>query len=348
MHKVASPNTVLPLENRQIVLKSRPLGIPLAEHFAEVRTAIPALNAGEFLVRNEFLSIDPAMRGWVNLAANYAAPVGIGEVMRSFAAGTVIASRHAAYQEGDQVMGMLGWQEYAVTDGKPIRRKVLETDLPLSLSLGILGLNGVTAYFALTEVGEPRPGDTVAVSTAAGAVGSAVGQIAKIAGCRTIGIAGGPAKVQQCLDIFGYDAAVDYKNPNLQAAFASACPNGVDVYFDNTSGTISDMVIGRINKGARIVICGTASVASWDPWPSGPRVERHLLNKSARMQGFLIWDYEHRYEEAVSRLAGWVRAGQLRYLEDIRDGIEHAAPSIAEVYRGENSGKRLIRIRHEN
>ena len=262
MNNTPSRNTVLPRENRQIVLKSRPLGIPQAEHFAEVRTAIPELRAGEFLVRNEFLSIDPAMRGWANLAANYAAPVGIGEVMRSFAAGMVIASRHSAYQEGDQVMGMLGWQEYAVTDGKPVRRKILEADLPLSLSLGILGLNGVTAYFALTEVGEPRPGDTVAVSTAAGAVGSAVGQIAKIAGCRTIGITGGPAKVQQCLDAFGYDAAVDYKDPNLQAAFAAACPNGVDVYFDNTSGAISDTVISRINKGARIVICGTASVAS--------------------------------------------------------------------------------------
>lgn len=338
----------LPRENRQIVLASRPHGIPQAEHFSEIRTPIPELRAGEFLVRNEFLSIDPAMRGWVNAAANYSDPVGIGEVMRSFAAGTVIASRHPAYREGDRVMGMLGWQEYAVTDGKPIRRKVVETDLPLSLSLGILGINGVTAYFALTEVGEPRPGDTVVVSTAAGAVGSAVGQIARIAGCRTVGIAGGPAKVQQCLDAFGYDAAVDYKSPELQAAFAAACPNGVDVYYDNTSGSISDMVVSRINKGARIVICGTAAVSSWDPWPSGPRVERHLLNKAARMQGFLIWDYEHRYEEAVSRLAAWVRSGQLRYFEDIRDGIEHAAGSIAEVYRGENAGKRLIRILHEN
>ncbi len=336
----------IPQQNRQIVLKSRPLGIPQAEHFEEIRSPIPELRAGEFLVRNEFLSIDPAMRGWVNAAANYSDPVGIGEVMRSFAAGTVVASRHPAYQEGDQVMGMLGWQEYAVTDGKPVRRKVKEKDLSLSLSLGILGINGVTAYFALNEVGEPRPGDTVVVSTAAGAVGSAVGQIAKIAGCRTVGIAGGAAKTQQCIDTFGYDAAVDYKSPELQAAFAAACPNGVDVYYDNTSGPISDMVVSRINKGARIVICGTASVASWDPWPTGPRVERHLLNKAARMQGFLIWDYEHRYEEAVARLAAWVRSGQLRYLEDIRDGIEHAAGSIAEVYRGENSGKRLIRILH--
>ena len=188
--------------------------------------------------------------------------------MRAFAAGQVIASRNAAYAENDRVMGMLGWQEYAVTDGKAIRRKVVETDLPLSLSLGILGLNGVTAYFALTEVGEPRPGDTVVVSTAAGAVGSAVGQI------------------------------------------------------------------------------GTASVPSWEPWPAGPRVERHLLNKSARMQGFLVWDYEHRYNEAVTRLAAWIRSGQLRYREEILDGLEASPDAIAGLYRGENLGKRVIKLRH--
>jgi hypothetical protein len=266
--------------------------------------------------------------------------------MRAFAAGEVIASRHPGYAEGDLVMGMLGWQEYAVSDGRGIRRKVKETDLPLSLSLGILGINGVTAYFGLSEVGEPRPGDTVVVSTAAGAVGSAVGQIARIAGCHTVGITGGPTKVQLCLDTFGYDAAVDYKSPDFERSLASACPGGVDVYFDNTSGPITDAVIQQINRGARIVVCGTASVASWDPWPSGPRVERHLLNKAARMQGFLVWDYEHRYEEAVARLAGWIREGRLRYREEIVEGIEHAPGSIDALYRGENSGKRIIRVHH--
>lgn len=193
---------MLPRTNRQVVLKSRPSGIPQAQHFELLSTALPELLPGEVLVRNEFLSVDPAMRGWVNAAANYSDPVGIGEVMRSFAAGQVMASRHAGYTEGDRVMGMLGWQEYAVTDGKQIRRKIVEPDLPLSLSLGVLGLNGVTAYFALTEVGEPRPEDTVVVSAAAGAVGSAVGQIAKIAGCRTVGIAGGEQKVRLCVDVF--------------------------------------------------------------------------------------------------------------------------------------------------
>ena len=336
----------LPGRNRQVVLKSRPLGIPQAEHFELTSAPVPELGKGEFLVRNDFLSVDPAMRGWTNAAANYADPVGIGEVMRSFAAGEVIASRHPGYAEGDRVMGMLGWQEYAVTDGKPIRRKVREKDLSLSLSLGILGINGVTAYFALTEIGQPRPGDSVVVSTAAGAVGSAVGQIAKIAGCRTVGIAGGPQKVKSCIEDFGYDAAVDYKAANFTEALSAACPKGVDIYYDNTSGPITDAVVRHVNKNARIVICGTASVASWEPWPTGPRIERHLLNKAVRMQGFLIWDYEHRYEEAVSRLAAWVRDGSLHYREDILEGLEQAPDSIAGLYRGENNGKRLIRVKH--
>ncbi|MEO8751960.1 MAG: NADP-dependent oxidoreductase [Casimicrobiaceae bacterium] len=332
--------------NRQVILKSRPLGIPQFGHFEIVSTPLPALQPGELLVRNDYLSVDPAMRGWVNAAANYSDPVAIGAVMRSFAAGHVVASRHPLYAEGDRVMGMLGWQEYAVTDGRMIRRKVGEPDLPLSLSLGVLGLNGVTAYFALTEVGEPRPGDTIVVSTAAGAVGSAVGQMAKIAGCRTVGIAGGAQKVALCLDEFGYDAAIDYKSAEFERDLAAACPHGVNVYFDNTSGGISDAVLRQLAKGARVVICGTASVPSWEPWPEGPRVERHLLNKSARMQGFLIWDYEHRYSEAIARLAPWIRSGELKYREEILDGLEAAPDAIAGLYRGDNLGKRVIKVKH--
>jgi len=332
--------------NRQVRLKARPDSIPQAEHFELATAPVPDLQDGEILVRNDFLSVDPAMRGWVSAVANYSTPVGIGAVMRSFAAGAVIASRHAGYAVGDRVMGMLGWQEYAVSDGSQITRKVRETDLPLSTSLGVLGLNGVTAYFALLDVGEPRPGDTVVVSTAAGAVGATVGQIAKLAGCRTVGIAGGATKVALCRDEFGFDAAVDYKAGNLDAALADACPRGIDVYFDNTAGPISDAVLRHLAVGARVVICGTASVASWDPPPTGPRVERHLLVKRARMQGFIVFDYQHRYEEAVGRLADWVRAGKLRYREDILDGIEHAPGAIAGLYRGENLGKRLIRLRH--
>jgi hypothetical protein len=338
---------MLPQTNRQVRLKSRPNGIPQAQHFEIAEAPVPALRDKEFLVRNDYLSVEPAMRGWVNVVGNYATPVGIGEVMRSFSAGTVIASRHPGYAEGDRVMGMLGWQEYAVSDGSTITRKVKETDLPLSLSLGVLGLNGVTAYFGLLDVGQPRAGDTVVVSTAAGAVGSAVGQIAKLSGCRTVGLTGGPEKVALCTADFGYDAAIDYKVGNFSEALAATCPRGVDVYFDNTAGAISDAVLAQLAPGARVVICGTASIASWDPPPMGPRVERHLLVKRARMQGFLIFDYQHRYEEAVARLAAWIREGRLRYREDIVDGIEHCPGAIAELYRGENLGKRLVRLQHE-
>jgi len=336
---------MLPKIGRQVRLKSRPAGIPQAEHFEIAEGPVRELREGEFLVRNDFLSVDPAMRGWVNSVANYSNPVAIGEVMRSFAAGEVIASRHSLYAEGDKVMGMLGWQDYAISDGSQITRKVKETDLPLSLSLGILGLNGVTAYFALLEIGQPRAGDTVVVSTAAGAVGSAVGQIAKISGCRTVGIAGGPVKAKLCLEQFGYDIAIDYKaSEKLEEALGAACPRSVDVYFDNTAGRISDAVVRQLALGARVVICGTASVTNWDPPPVGPRVERQILVKRARMQGFIVFDYQHRYEEAVARLAGWVRDGRLRYREDVLEGIERCPDAIAGLYRGENLGKRLGRL----
>jgi hypothetical protein len=331
--------------NKQVLLKSRPNGIPQADNFELAETPLPEPGDRQFVVRNEFLSVEPAMRGWVNAVANYSTPVGIGETMRSFSAGTVIVSRHPGYAEGDKVMGMLGWQHYALSDGANITRKVKETDLPLSLSLGVLGLNGVTAYFGLLDLGLPRPGDTVVVSTAAGSVGSAVGQIAKLSGCRTVGVTGGASKVAMCKGDFGYDEAIDYKAGGIDAALKAACPRGIDVYFDNTAGSISDAVLKQIAVGARIVICGTASVPSWDPPPMGPRVERHILVKRARMSGLLIFDYAHRYEEAVARLAQWVREGKLKYREDIVDGIEHAPGAIAELYRGENLGKRLIRLK---
>ena len=331
--------------NTVVRLKSRPNGIPQAEHFEIAETPVPALRDGQFLVRNEYLSIDPAMRGWVSAVANYSDPVGVGEVMRSFAAGEVIASQHPQYAVGEKVMGMLGWQYYAVAEPAAISRKVAETDLPLSLSLGILGLNGVTAYFGMLEAGRPRPGDTVVVSTAAGAVGSAVGQIAKIAGCRTVGIAGGAAKTRLCTEAFGYDAAIDYKAENFEAALSTAVRDGVNVYFDNTAGPISDAVLAKLAVGGRVVVCGTASVANWNPPPAGPRVERHLLVKRAQMSGFLVLDYFHRYEEAVARLARWVRTGALHYREDIQDGIEACPGAIGRLYRGENIGKSLIRLR---
>lgn len=331
-------------QNRQVRLCARPAGIPQAEHFEIVAAPLPEPAAGQFLVRNRYLSVDPAMRGWISAVANYSKPVGIGEVMRARDVGEIVASRHPDYRVGDHLVGWFGWQEYALSDGTGIIRRVEEKDIPLSAALGVLGMNGVTAYFGLLEVGHPKPGETVVVSTAAGAVGSAVGQIAKLRGCRTVGIAGGPEKVRLCREEFGYDAAIDYKAGDLDAALAEACPAGIDIYFDNTSGAISDTALRRINKRARIVICGTASLSSWDPWPSGPRVERHLLVKSARMEGFLVMDYEHRTQEAVSILAQWIREGRLRYREDILDGLEAAPDAIAGLYRGDNLGKRLIRL----
>jgi hypothetical protein len=330
--------------NRQVILASRPQGIPQAEHFALRAAALPEPREGEILVRNRVLSVDPAMRGWVSAVANYSKPVGIGEVMRSFAAGEVVESRHPGFAPGDRVSGLFGWQDYAAVPASAVTRKVVEHDLPLSASLGVLGLNGTTAYFALLEVGQPKAGETVVVSTAAGAVGSVVGQIARIKGCRTVGIAGGPEKRRQCLEEFGFDAAIDYKAGPIDAALAEAAPAGVDVYFDNTAGPISDAVLRQLAVRARVVVCGTAALSSWDPWPQGPRVERHLLVKRARMEGFLIFDYAARTEEAVAQLAAWVRDGRLAYREDMLEGIEQAPGAIARLYRGENSGKLLIRL----
>ena len=332
------------LKNRRVVLKSRPVGVPQAVHFGFDEPQVPELSDGEFLIANRFLSVEPAMRGWVNDAPNYSPPVPVGDMMRSFAAGEVLASRHPDWKEGDLVAGMFGWQRYAVSNGSDVTRRVDERDLPLSLSLGVLGLNGVTAYFGLLDVGQPRAGETVVVSTAAGAVGSCVGQIAKIKGCRTVGIAGGSAKVDQCRREFGYDEAIDYKSGHLDDELVRTCPGGVDVYFDNTSGSITDAVLRRLNQGGRVAICGTAALQNWSPWPEGPRVERHLLVKRARMQGFLIFDYLHRYGEAVNQLATWLRDGRLTYREHVLDGLEAAPDAIAMLYRGENAGKLLIRV----
>lgn len=332
------------LLNRQVLLESRPEGIPQVEHFELVATQVPALQAGRILVRNVYLSVEPAMRGWVSAVRNYSEPVAIGGVMRSFAAGRVEGSNDQAFPVGTFVTGLFGWQDYAVVSRAAIQRRIEDRDLPLSTALGVMGINGVTAHYGLLEIGQPRPGETVVVSTAAGAVGSCVGQIAKIKGCRAVGIAGGPAKTQLCTERFGFDAAVDYKAGDFAARLAQACDGGVDIYFDNTAGPITDAVMPHLKTGARVVICGTASISAWDPPPHGPRVERHLLVKRARMQGFVIFDHADHYPAAYRELAQWIRDGRLRYEEDVLDGIEQAPGAIAGLYRGENLGKRLIRI----
>lgn len=330
--------------NRQCILVSRPEGIAQAENFALVDAEPQPLADGDIRVSNRFLSVEPAMRGWIADKGNYAAPVAIGSVMRALAAGIVTESRDPDYPVGQSVTGWFGWQQEAVVRADAIVRRIGETDLPLSLSLGVLGINGVTAHLALTGIGEPRAGDTVLVSTAAGSVGSAVGQIAKILGCKTIGITGGPGKVARCLDRFGYDAAIDYKAPDFESRLAEECTDGINVYFDNTAGAISDRVYPHLAIGSRVVVCGTASIERWDPWPQGPRVERHLLVKRARMQGFVIFDHMDKYEASVGVLANWVRSGQLAYDEELLDGLDAAPDGLAGLYRGENSGKRIIAL----
>ncbi|CAN5451029.1 NADP-dependent oxidoreductase [soil metagenome] len=332
------------MHNTQVILRARPTGIAQADDFAIQSSAVPEPGPGQILVRNAYLSVEPAMRGWIADAGNYAAPVAIGSVMRALCAGHVVASRHPDFAEGDAVTGWFGWQDYACVEADAVLRRIVETDLPLSLSLGILGINGVTAYLALRTIGEPKPGETVLVSTAAGSVGSAAGQIANILGCRTVGIAGGAEKTALCTQAFGYAAAIDYRQDGLDEAIAAACPQGIDIYYDNVAGRISDTVYRHLALRARVIVCGTASISSWDDWPVGPRVERHLLVKRARMQGFVIFDHMAEYEDAVAQLASWVREDRLAYREDILDGIEACPDALAGLYRGENLGKRLIRL----
>jgi NADPH-dependent curcumin reductase len=329
--------------NLQVRLKSRPVGIPQAEHFEIVEAPMPVPGPSQVLVRNHYLSVEPAMRGWVNTVGNYSEPVAVGAVMRSFAAGFVVQSHDPAWPVGTPVTGLFGWQDFAVVDGAAIERRIDEIDLPLPTALGVLGINGVTAHYGLLQIGQPRAGETVVVSTAAGSVGSCVGQIARLRGCRTVGITGGETKRRLCLERFGFDAAVDYKAASFEQRLAEACGD-VDVYYDNTAGAISDAVMSRLSVGARVVVCGTASVANWDPAPQGPRVERHLLIKRARMQGFVIFDHPDHHATARAELAQWLREGKLQYVEEILDGIEHAPDAIAGLYRGENLGKRLIRL----
>lgn len=332
------------MTNRRVVLVARPTGVAQAEHF-RIDAASPApLGAGQVRVRNRFLSVEPAMRGWIADVGNYSAPVGIGETMRSLAVGEVMESDAADWPVGTVVTGWFGWQDEAVVDPTAILRRVTEADLPLSLALGVLGINGVTAHLALTTVGEPKPGDTLVVSTAAGSVGSAVGQIGKLLGCRTVGITGGADKVALCSDRFGYDAIIDYKAGDVGTALDAACPDGVNVYFDNTAGAISDAVYPRLAIGARVVVCGTAAIPRWSPWPEGPRVERHLLVKRARAQGFVIFDHLDRWDSSVAQLAAWVRSGDLRYTEDMLNGLDACPDALAGLYRGENLGKRVIKL----
>lgn len=334
--------------NRQVRLKYRPIGIPEAEHFEIVEAPVPDLAEGQVLVRNIYLSVDPAMCGWVNADANYLDPVPVGAVMRSFAVGRIVESLNPLYRRGEVITGLFRWQDYAAVSVNTIDRKVTERDPSIFTSLGVLGLNGFTAYFGMFEIGKPRQNETVVVSAAAGAVGSCAGQIAKMQGCRSVGIAVGPRKVGICLGEFGYDAAIDYEAEDIDLSLRAACPNGIDIYFDLTCGPISDAVLKQLNVNAPMIVCGTIAIPNWDPIPLGPRVARYLLVKRARIEGFLCTDYSNRYPKALKALSQWIRKGLIHYREEVLVGIEQAPGSIAGLYRGENLGKRLIRIADES
>jgi NADPH-dependent curcumin reductase CurA len=329
--------------NRQVILARRPSGIPRAEHFTIAESTVGDPGPGQLLVKNRYLSVDPAMRGWVSAENNYVPPVPLGAVMRGSAVGEVVASNGTRIQVGELVVGRFGWQEYAlVAETDEVRR--VDPSLPASLALGVLGANGMTAWLGLFGAARPLPGELVVVSTAAGAVGSVVGQLARLAGCRTVGITGSPRKVDACLEEYGFDVALDYRAPDFLGRLGEVCADGVDVYFDNTSGAISDAVMSHLAHGARIVVCGTAAVESWDPWPLGPRVHRHLLTAGATMQGFLLQDHAHEFTGVLERLEPLVRSGELRYHEHVLDGLESAPGAVSLLYEGGNIGKMIIRL----
>ena len=338
------PDISRPDRNRRVVLQTRPTGIPQPEHFAMDEVEVPTPAEGEVLVRNVYLSADPAQRGWAADVANYSEPVPLGGPMRALAVGQVVQSRAEGFAEGDFVYGFFGWQDYAAVAPTAILHRCTQ-DLPLEAFGSVCSINGVTAYLALTELGRPKEGDTLLVSTAAGSVGGFVGQIGKSLGCRTVGLTGSDDKVALCSGDFGYDAAINYRTAeDLGQEIADAAPEGVDVYFDNVGGDILDTALRRMNVGGRVVQCGTASIPSWSPLPTGPRNEREILTRRLVWSGFIIFDHLGAYAGACDRLTEMHLAGQLTWATDLRRGIDHAPGAIADLYAGRNTGKLLIQI----
>ncbi|MGV0819101.1 NADP-dependent oxidoreductase [Martelella sp. AMO21009] len=337
------PAYSLPERNRRVLLTARPTGIPAPEHFTPDEAPVPEPAEGELLIRNIYLSADPAQRGWAADVANYSEPVPLGTPMRALAVGVVLKSRHPDHAEGEFLYGFFGWQDYAVVPPSAVLHRCTQ-DLPLDAFAGLCGITGVTAYLALTRLGRPQKGDTLVVSTAAGAVGSCVGQIGRSLGCRTIGLTGSDEKVARCLETFGYDAAVNYKSADLPAAIRAAAPGGVNVYFDNTGGPILDTVLRQMAVGGRVVQCGTASIASWSPPPTGPRNEREILNRRLIWSGFVIFDHMDAYGTACDALAALWAGDRLRFATDRWTGIDSAPGAIAALYEGRNAGKLLIYV----
>jgi NADPH-dependent curcumin reductase CurA len=329
--------------NRRVTLASRPVGIPQLTHFAVDSVPVPALGRGELLVENIYLSVDPAQRGYVNDEANYAPPVPLGGVMRSLAIGRVIESQDPCFAPGEHLYGWFGWQEYCVCRADAVLRRVDPAQAPLSTAAGLLGINGLTALIALREIGKPRKGETVVVTAAAGAVGSIAGQLARRWGCRTVAVVGSDAKGTQCVKDFGYADFVNYNGP-LDEGLRRACPQGVDVFFDNVAGPIADTIVRQMAWFGRIIQCGTISIPSWASVPQGPRIEREILTRRLAMQGFVIFDHQPRFDAVAGELAALLAEGVLRIEEDIEVGIERAPHALLDVYSGRNRGKKLIQL----
>lgn len=330
--------------NRQFLLAARPVGMPKESDFNLVESTVPEPAANQFLVRAHYLSVDPYMRGRMNDVKSYAKPVQIGEVMTGGVVGEVVASNHPDYKAGDFAVGQFGWQEYAVTDGAGVR-KVDPSLAPISTSLGVLGMPGLTAYFGLLDICDPKPGETVLVSGAAGAVGTLVGQIAKIKGCHTVGIAGTDDKIKYLTDELGFDAAFNYKTvSDYFSKLRELCPNGIDCYFDNVGGTITDAAIRLLNVHARVSVCGQISQYNLEKPEMGPRLMGLLIVTRSKIQGFLVSDYWSRFDEGLREMAGWISEGRLKYQENIVEGFENMPRAFIGMLQGENTGKQLVRV----
>jgi len=334
------------MKNKQWQLAKRPFGAPTIDTWQFAETEVPELKDGELLVKIHYISLDPAMRGWLNDTKSYIEPVQIGAVMRAGTVGKVIASKHSMFSEGDYVCGHQGVQEYVVSDGKMLH-KVDPKLAPLSYYLGVLGMPGMTGYFGLLKTGEPRAGETVVVSGAAGAVGGLVGQIAKIRGCRVVGIAGGTEKCQFLIDELGFDAVIDYKSQNVKKALKEACPKGVDVFFDNVGGDILDDVLTQINMKARIVICGAISQYNNTTPVKGPSNYLSLLVNRAKMEGIVVFDNIAEYPTAMKDIAAWIHSGEIKVKDHVVEGIETFPDTLMMLFNGENFGKLVLKVGEE-
>ncbi len=334
--------------NKQLILKKRPEGLPDEDTWELQNNPIPEPKEGEVLIQQHYVSLDPAMRGWINETKSYIEPVQLGDVMRAGSIGKVIKSNHhPIYKEGDIVAGWGGVQQYVTTGASDWR--VVDPNLaPLPLYISTLGMPGMTAYFGILDAGKIKEGDTVLISGAAGAVGSVVGQIAKIKGCKVIGIAGGEKKCKYIVEELGFDSAIDYKSENLKEALQRECPKGIDVYFDNVGGEILDEALARIRLNARIVICGAISQYNNKKAIKGPSNYLSLLVNRATMQGILVMDYAKDYGKAAKEMGGWIATGQLKSKEDIYEGIENFHETFLRLFSGEKMGKLVLKVIEES